>query len=71
MTILSIEICNDLGLWPAGKHPYEQRSGGYRASHVHNVPGTKLVKRFIKQAKGEAHSYRVTLQNMQQLVDVR
>jgi hypothetical protein len=71
MTILSTEVCNDLWLWPSGKNPHERRSGGHRASHVHNVPGTKLVKRFIKRAKGEAHSYRKSLQDMQQYVDVR
>ena len=29
-----------------------------------NPAGTKLVKRFIKQAKGEAHAYRVHLQEL-------
>lgn len=54
-----------------------QRSGGrtklsagtVRNPMMHNVPGTKLVKRFIKQASGEAHSYRLTLSRMLQYID--
>ena len=41
----------------AGRH--ESTLGRYRPRH--NPPGTKLVKRFIKSAKGEAVEYRKDL----------
>jgi hypothetical protein len=56
-----------------------QRSGGrtklsagsVRNSNMHNVPGTKLVKRLIKQAVAEHSPYKDTLARMQLFVDVR
>lgn len=69
-----VKICN---LFIAGRESRELprgRSGAFPRRHthtLHNVPGTKLVKRFIKRARGENHTYRQTLLEMKQYVDVR
>lgn len=59
---------------PIDPEKYSGRSGVFpirRTRHVHNIPGTKLLKKFIKNERNELNGYREILADYKQYVDVR